>query len=226
MRQDDASAPLAVAVLASGHGSNLQALLDAIAAGRVPARMACAISDRGDATALERARRAGVPAVFLDPAAHAGRTEYDEALNRVLERHGAGLVALAGFMRILGSAFVQRWRGRILNVHPSLLPAYRGLHTHRRVLEASDAEHGASVHFVTDELDGGPVVIQAVVPVLAGDDEEALAARVRQQEHRIYPWAVARFAEGRLRATDAVEYDGRPLLEPLRVDAETNLEQL
>lgn len=212
--------PLAVAVLASGRGTNLRALLDAIDAGRVPARVCCVISDRADAGALARAHDAGVPAHVIAPA------DLDAALVERLDRHGAGLVVLAGFMRLIGPATLERWHGRMLNIHPSLLPAYRGLHTHRRVLDAGEREHGASVHFVTGELDGGPVVIQSRVPVLPGDDASTLAARVRAQEHRIYPWTVARFAEGRLCMNDTIEYDGVRLPAPFRVDADTDLDAL
>jgi phosphoribosylglycinamide formyltransferase-1 len=143
---------------------------------------------------------------------------FDAALRAAIERHRPGLVALAGFMRILGPAFVGRYHGRILNIHPSLLPQFRGLDTHRRALQAGVSEHGASVHFVTEELDGGPIVVQARVPVLPNDDPETLAARVLEQEHRIYPLAVRWFADGRLRLEpDGAWLDGRRLERPLTV---------
>jgi phosphoribosylglycinamide formyltransferase-1 len=150
---------------------------------------------------------------------YADRAAFDAALGNVIAGYAPALVVLAGFMRILGSPLVERFAGRMLNIHPSLLPKYPGLHTHRRVLEAGDAEHGASVHFVTTELDGGPVVLQARVPVLPGDDEAMLAQRVLVQEHRIYPLAIRWFAEGRLRVDGGiVRFDGRPLAAPLLVN--------
>jgi phosphoribosylglycinamide formyltransferase 1 len=207
-----------VAVLASGHGSNLQALIDA----GLP--IACVISDRSDAFALERARSAGIAAEFVDPSLHRERDAYATALDRVLSRHGVDLVVLAGFMRILGSALVQGWYGRMVNIHPSLLPKYRGLDTHRRVLAAGDDEHGASVHFVTEELDGGPVILRVRVPVHPGDDLERLRQRVQAEEHRVYPFIVGLLARGRITLGDqAVELDGAPLAEPFMVEPGTDL---
>jgi phosphoribosylglycinamide formyltransferase-1 len=193
------SAPLAVGVLASGRGSNLAALLEATGRPGFGARIAVVISDRETAMALERARVAGVPAVFLDPKAHDDRAAYDAALTRALEAHGVGLVCLAGFMRILGPGFVRRWAGRVLNIHPSLLPAFPGLHPHRQALDYGVKISGATVHFVDEGVDSGPVVLQASVPVEPGDTEETLAARILVEEHRIYPEAVRLFAQGRLR---------------------------
>jgi len=150
---------------------------------------------------------------------YADRAAFDAALGNVIAGYAPALIVLAGFMRILGAPLVERFAGRMLNIHPSLLPKYPGLHTHRRVLEAGDAEHGASVHFVTTELDGGPVVLQARVPVLPGDDEAMLAQRVLVQEHRIYPLVIRWFAEGRLRFDDGVvRFDGQPLAAPLFVN--------
>lgn len=210
-----------IAVLASGHGSNLQALIDRADGYRI----ACVVSDRADAHALERARGAGIPAHFVDPAAHPGRDAMDAEVDAVLERHRVDLAVLAGYMRIVGSAFVQKWAGRMVNVHPSLLPKYRGLDTHRRALAAGDTEHGASVHFVTDELDGGPVILQARVPILPGDDVASVAARVQAQEHRVYPFVVRQLALRRIALVDGrVTLDGRPLTRPLAVDAATDLE--
>lgn len=206
-----------LAVLISGRGRNLQAILDAVADGRIRAAMACVVSNRAEAAGLERARRAGVPAAVVCPADFPDRDRFEQELTRVLESHGTTLVALAGFMRVLGPAFIARWRHRMVNIHPSLLPRHRGLHTHRRVLEAGDAEHGASVHFVTEELDGGPVVIQGRFSVQPDDDEHSLAQRAMNDiELKIYPQALAWLARGDLRATaDGVEFKGRALAAPL-----------
>jgi phosphoribosylglycinamide formyltransferase 1 len=204
---------LRVVVLISGSGSNLQALIDAQA--EATYRIVAVISNIGDAFGLERARRAGIQAEVLSHRNYAERAAYDQALGDLIDRYEPGLLVLAGFMRILTPAFVARYAGRMMNIHPSLLPKYRGLHTHQRALDAEEQEHGASVHFVTDELDGGPLIIQARVPVLADDDAETLAARVLTREHRIYPQAVRWFAEGRLRLGE----DGRPLLDGRPLDA-------
>lgn len=206
-----------LAVLASGHGSNLRALL---AAG-LP--VACVVSDRLSAGALDSARDAGIPAFFVDPDG-CDRAAYGQRLQECLDANDVERVLLAGFMRVLDSAFVQRWHGRMLNIHPSLLPKYRGLHTHRRVLEAGDTEHGASVHFVNDELDGGPLVLQVAVPVRAGDDEQTLRQRVQAAEHRVYPVVGGWLAAGRLDlGADGVRLDGRALTRPFQVTPETDL---
>ncbi|HUG98368.1 MAG TPA: phosphoribosylglycinamide formyltransferase [Gammaproteobacteria bacterium] len=210
--------PLPVAALVSGYGSNLQALLDAAAAGRLHAEFRLVASDRPEAQGLDRARRAGIPAVALSPAGFPDRHAWHAALGALLHESGAQLVVLAGFMRVLAPDLVGAWRGRMLNVHPSLLPLYRGLHTHRRVLEAGDRMHGASIHFVTEELDGGPVILQARIPVLPGDDEQCLAQRVQAREHEIYPRAVEWLASGRLEWRDDVPWlDGRRLDHPVVV---------
>jgi len=207
-------------VLISGEGTNLQAFINAMAAGDLTMEIAAVIANRPAAAGLERARRAGIPAVTVPSAGRPDREAYDAALATELRRHAPDLVLLAGFMRILGSAFVREFAGRMLNVHPSLLPAYRGLGTHRRVLAAGDPAHGCTVHFVTDELDGGPAVIQGRVPVIPGDDEASLSARVQAAEHIIYPRAAGWFASGRLRLRDAApELDGRTLHEPVIIDA-------
>lgn len=187
-----------VVVLISGSGSNLQALIDSQGDDN-PARIRAVISNRADAYGLTRAQNAGIATQVLDHKAFAGREAFDSALIEAIDVFQPDLVVLAGFMRILTPAFVRHYAGRLLNIHPSLLPLYKGLHTHQRALEAGDAEHGCSVHFVTEELDGGPLVLQAVVPVQPGDTAESLAMRVHMQEHRIYPMAVRWFAEGRLR---------------------------
>lgn len=191
--------PCNVVVLISGSGSNLQALIDSISHEGNPARIAAVISNRADAYGLTRAQNAGITTAVLDHKQFDGREAFDAALVEAIDAHQPDLVVLAGFMRILSPAFVQHYSGRLLNIHPSLLPKYKGLHTHQRALQAGDREHGCSVHFVTEELDGGPLVVQAVVPVLADDSPESLAQRVHHQEHLIYPLAVRWFAEGRLR---------------------------
>lgn len=210
-----------VVVLISGHGSNLQALIDATQSGRLPIQLSAVISNRADAFGLERARRTGIPTETVLPEEQPDRDRYDRALAEVIDEYKPDLVVLAGFMRILSAAFVRHYRGRIFNIHPSLLPKYRGLHTHRRALAAGDRLHGASVHFVTEELDGGPVVVQAEVPIEPGDDENVLAFRVQNVEHIIYPQAVRLFAVGRLRMSHdgLAELDGAPLAAPLPPEA-------
>lgn len=216
----NASAPMPVVVLISGRGSNLQALLDAGAEPQAPFAVRAVISNRPDAAGLERARRAAVATEVVDGRALRAPGAFDAALRAAVDRHQPGLVVLAGFMRILGPEFVEHYHGRILNIHPSLLPEFRGLDTHRRALRSGASQHGASVHFVTKELDGGPVIVQARVPVLPGDDGESLAARVLEQEHRIYPLAVSWFASGRLHlGPDGVRLDGRLLDHPVTVPA-------
>ena len=187
-----------VVVLLSGTGSNLQALIDSTRTGDSPVRIAAVISNRSDAYGLQRARDAGIDTRSLDRKAFDGREAFDSALIELIDAFNPKLVVLAGFMRILSADFVRHYEGRLLNIHPSLLPKYKGMHTHQRALDAGDSEHGCSVHFVTEELDGGPLVVQAVVPVESGDSAQTLAQRVHTQEHRIYPLAVRWFAEGRL----------------------------
>ncbi|OPA99640.1 phosphoribosylglycinamide formyltransferase [Pseudomonas fluorescens] len=187
-----------VVVLLSGTGSNLQALIDSTRTGDSPVRIAAVISNRSDAYGLQRARDAGIDTRSLDHKAFDGREAFDSALIELIDAFNPKLVVLAGFMRILSADFVQHYEGRLLNIHPSLLPKYKGMHTHQRALDAGDSEHGCSVHFVTEELDGGPLVVQAVVPVESADSAQTLAQRVHIQEHKIYPLAVRWFAEGRL----------------------------
>jgi len=201
-----------VVVLISGSGSNLQALIDSSQAGASPVRIRAVISNRADAYGLERAKAAGIDTCVLDHKAFAGREAFDAALVEAIDAFEPQLVVLAGFMRILSSDFVRHYAGRLLNIHPSLLPKYKGLHTHQRALEAGDGEHGCSVHFVTEELDGGPLVVQAVIPVQSHDSLDSLAQRVHEQEHLIYPLAVRWFAEGRLRLdAQGAMLDGQPL---------------
>ncbi|MEK8080669.1 phosphoribosylglycinamide formyltransferase [Pseudomonas sp. XK-1] len=192
------SAQCNVVVLISGSGSNLQALIDSIAHDGNPARIVAVISNRADAYGLQRAQDAGIATQILDHKQFDGREAFDAALVEAIDAFDPQLVVLAGFMRILTPGFVRHYAGRLLNIHPSLLPKYKGLHTHQRALEAGDREHGCSVHFVTEELDGGPLVVQAVIPVQSDDSPESLAQRVHTQEHLIYPLAVTWFAEGRL----------------------------
>jgi len=209
--------PLSVVVLISGSGSNLQALIDQQTATPGPFSIKAVISNKVDAYGLERAKKAGIPAKVLSYSEFDGREAYDTALSDLIEEHQPDLVVLAGFMRILSKQFVQEFHGRLLNIHPSLLPKYKGLHTHTRALEAADEVHGASVHFVTEELDGGPVVLQARVPVEPNDNEESLAARVLTREHMIYPMVVKWMAEKRLYMEDShlhpdglQPYDSKP----------------
>jgi phosphoribosylglycinamide formyltransferase-1 len=190
--------PLAVGVLVSGRGSNLQALLDACAAPGFPARITIVISDREHAPALERARAAGVEALWINPKDFPDREAFDRALVRELEARKVGLVCSAGFMRILSPVYVRAFAGRALNIHPSLLPAFPGLHAQRQALDHGVKLAGATVHFVDDALDGGPIVLQASVPVEPDDTEATLSARILVEEHRLYPAAVRLFAEGRL----------------------------
>ncbi|HCN62996.1 MAG TPA: phosphoribosylglycinamide formyltransferase [Pseudomonas sp.] len=187
-----------VVVLLSGTGSNLQALIDSCAIKDSPARIRAVISNRADAYGLQRAKDAGIDTRVLDHTAFEGREAFDAALIEVIDTFNPQLVVLAGFMRILSAGFVRHYQGRLLNIHPSLLPKYKGLHTHQRALQAGDSEHGCSVHFVTEELDGGPLVVQAIIAVESDDSPHSLAQRVHAQEHRIYPLAVRWFAEGRL----------------------------
>lgn len=187
-----------IVVLISGSGSNLQALIDAIARGDVNAEIAAVISNTTQAYGLTRAKDAGIETIVLDHRNFAARELFDAAMIRKIETLDTDLIVLAGFMRILTPDFVRRYEGRLLNIHPSLLPKYPGLHTHQRALDAGDHTHGVTVHFVTTELDRGPNIIQASVPVLPHDTAETLAQRVLQQEHIIYPIAIKWFVEGRL----------------------------
>jgi phosphoribosylglycinamide formyltransferase-1 len=189
-------------ILISGRGSNMEAIVRACAAQRWPARVAAVVSNRPDAAGLAFAAAHGVTTAVVDHTRFDGREAFDTALAQVLDAHEPDLVVLAGFMRVLTPAFVERYAARMMNVHPSLLPSFTGLHTHQRALDAGVAVHGATVHFVTAELDHGPIIAQGVVPVLAGDDAAALAARVLRLEHALYPRAVRWFVEDRLRVRD------------------------
>ncbi|APZ43926.1 phosphoribosylglycinamide formyltransferase [Acidihalobacter ferrooxydans] len=214
----NSTTPLRIVVLVSGNGSNLEALIAGCATGEIPACIVAVISNRPDAHALERAARHGIPAVALDHRGFPTRAAFDQALRDSIDAHAPDLVVLAGFMRILTPGFVAHYAGRMLNIHPSLLPAYPGLHTHARALADGAAQHGASIHFVTSELDGGPVVLQGEVPVAADDDPARLAARVQRIEHLIYPRAVAWYAAGRLRLSNGhATLDGAAIVQPQRL---------
>src|SRR5690606_13062292 len=193
-----------IVVLLSGRGTNMSALAQAMRDERWPASIACVIADRPQAAGLQRAAEFGLPARVVDHRGFERREDFERALRDAIDAYRPDLVVLAGFMRVLGAPFVEHYRGRLLNIHPSLLPAFPGLATHRRALQAGVAVHGAPVHFVGTEVDDGPIVAQAAVPVLADDDEQALAARVLAAEHRLYPMAVRWFVDGRLRIDGAL----------------------
>ncbi|MES1195927.1 MAG: phosphoribosylglycinamide formyltransferase [Steroidobacter sp.] len=215
-----ASSKLPIVILISGTGSNMQRIAQLAADGELPVEVSAVISDRAEAKGLTTATNMGIDTKHLSPKSFADRSQFDAALAALIESYTPQLVILAGFMRILTPAFTQRFAGHLLNTHPSLLPKYPGLHTHRRALNAGDAEHGATVHFVTEELDGGPLVIQARVAVLSGDDENSLAQRVLKQEHQIYPEAIRLFASGRLRyANNKAWLDGKELVTPLQFNS-------
>lgn len=209
---------LPLAVLASGRGSNLVALLEARDAGRLPVEFALVAGDKADAPALRHAETHGIPTFALDPRGFATRRAFDEALFARVADSGAQLVVLAGYMRIIDADVTADWVGRMINIHPSLLPKYRGLHTHRRALRAGDAEHGASVHYVSAELDGGPVIAQVRIAVRADDDEETLAARLLPLEHQLLTACVAAIARGTVRESGGrVWFGDAPITAPLQL---------
>ncbi|MFC5435922.1 phosphoribosylglycinamide formyltransferase [Rhodanobacter umsongensis] len=210
------SSPSRIAVLASGRGSNLAALLAARERGDLPVDFVLVASDKAGAGALRLAEAANIPTLALDPRSYPDRRAFDHDLFARLAASGAEWLVLAGFMRILDGEALTPWIGRMINIHPSLLPKYRGLHTHRRALEANDREHGASVHFVTAELDGGPVIAQARLSIEAGDDEQQLAQRLLPLEHRLLPAVLGLLVSQRLQWHEhAPLFDGQPLLRPL-----------
>ena len=214
-----AGAQLKLAILISGRGSNMSAIARACLNGQIAARTAIVISDRADAGGLASAAQLGIPTAIVARSTARDAAAFEATLAATLEAQQPDAIALAGFMRILSGGFVARFPGRMFNIHPSLLPAYRGLHTHRRVLAAHETEHGASVHFVTAELDGGPVVLQSRVAVEAGDTEATLSARVQTTEHIIYPQVLAWFAQRRLAWREGAAWlDGRRLETPIVED--------
>ncbi|MDP5134341.1 phosphoribosylglycinamide formyltransferase [Rheinheimera baltica] len=201
-----------IVVLISGSGSNLQAIIDACSSGFIPAKVTAVIANKADAYGLVRASDAGIATEALSHKAFSNREDYDQALIKTIDAYQPDLVVLAGFMRILTPCFVRHYQGRLLNVHPSLLPKYQGLDTHQRAIDAGDTEHGCSVHFVTEQLDGGPVILQAKVPLFSDDDVTSLAERVHEQEHRIYPLVVRWFCQSRLQQqADQAWLDGNVL---------------
>jgi phosphoribosylglycinamide formyltransferase-1 len=207
-----------IVILISGRGSNMRALIERSREPGAPYRVDHVFADQADAGGVQRARDLGVPAGVL-PGQGMDRIAYDRALAAAIDARAPSLIVLAGFMRILSAAFVANFAGRIVNIHPSLLPKFPGLHTHRRVLDAHETEHGATVHFVTEELDAGPQIIQARVAVMPGEDAGTLASRVQTLEHRIYPLAVRWFCEGRLRCRDGQAWlDGHLLREPVQFE--------
>jgi phosphoribosylglycinamide formyltransferase 1 len=215
---------LPLVVLISGEGTNLQAILEHCTSGTLPAKVCAVISSRAEAPGLHRAMIKGIPVHAVLAAHNTPREDYDDGLTAIIERYPPGLIVLAGFMRILGDAFVRRYLGRLLNIHPSLLPKYPGLHTHRRAIEDGESEHGCSVHFVTAKMDGGPVIAQVKVPVRPGDTEKSLGARIQRQEHRLYPEVINWFARGRvLLDGEQVVLDGRRLQVPVILPAREHL---
>ena len=201
-----------LAVLISGSGTNLQAIMDAQKAGTLDAEIAVVFSNRANAAGLERAAQAGIPTASLDHRDYPDREQFDQAMIEVLTPYAPDTVVLAGFMRILSAVFVRHYAGQLINIHPSLLPKYRGLNTHARALEAGDSEHGCSIHFVTEELDGGPLIAQAPIAVHANDTVDSLSKRVQQREHLLYPQVLQWRAQDRLELTDnGVVLDGKPL---------------
>ncbi|NOR41267.1 MAG: phosphoribosylglycinamide formyltransferase [Gammaproteobacteria bacterium] len=219
-----ATPPLPVVVLISGRGSNLQSIIDAVASGTLPIEICAVISNRPDAAGLQRATQAGITTEVIDHSSFEDRASFDQVLQTCVDRYQPALVILAGFMRILTPGFVTHYQGRLLNIHPSLLPEFPGLNTHQRALAAGSREHGASIHFVTGAVDGGPVVLQARLAVQDHDTADSLAARVLEQEHRIFPLAIRWFAEQRLILNDdgQVMFDGALLTQPETLTDETD----
>jgi len=207
------SHPKRVVILISGGGSNLQAIIDQQQNGQLPIEICAVISNKDDVYGLERAQEHKIPTIVLDHKQFNSREDYDQRLMQIVDSQQPDILVLAGFMRILTPEFTQHYEGRMLNIHPSLLPKYRGLHTHRRALEAKDSKHGVTVHFVTSELDGGPAIIQASVPISQYDTEQSLATKVLAQEHKIYPLAIKWLAENRLHMENGQSLlDGQALL--------------
>jgi len=212
----DATKRASAAILISGSGSNLQSIIDASAREEIAVDIAVVLSNKAEAKGLNRARKAEIPVECIENGDFADRQSFDQALAERLDQYFPDMIILAGFMRILSPEFVAHYEGRILNIHPSLLPAYPGLHTHQRAIDNKEGWHGCTVHFVTDELDGGPPIVQGRVPILDDDDADTLAARVLEVEHKIYPIAADLLAGGRVNCEYGVAYlDGKPLIEPI-----------
>ena len=208
--------PISIAVLISGSGSNLQAIIDALMTDNINANISVVISNKADAYGLTRAADAGIKTCFIDHRQYADRVSFDQAMIEEIDQYSPDLIILAGFMRILSDEFVNHYTGRMINIHPSLLPEFKGLHTHKRALEAGHKQHGASVHYVSNELDGGPVILQAEIDVFEDDTEESLRLRVLEQEHIIYPMVTRWFAERRLQLkNDKVLFDNQELKQAL-----------
>jgi phosphoribosylglycinamide formyltransferase-1 len=204
--------PLKIVVLISGNGSNLGAIIHEIQGGSLNARILQVISNRPDAYGLTRAREADIPTTVIDHHHYDSREAFDKALSQSIDQYQPDLIVLAGFMRILSDEFVERYQGKLINIHPSLLPRYQGLNTHKRVLEDAETEHGATVHYVIPKLDSGPIILQAVVPVIEGDDEQSLKARVHRVEHQLYPEAIRRIASGQVTfRNNMVYYNNQPV---------------
>lgn len=213
--------PASAAILISGNGTNLQAFIDAVQTGSLQLEIAVVVSNRPDAYGLTRAGNAGIASACVRNGDYPDRDTFDKALGDVLDEYAPDLVILAGFMHILSGEFVRRFEGKILNIHPALLPKFPGLNTHQRVIDAGERWHGSTVHFVTEELDGGPGILQGRIPVLADDTAVRLSARVQTIEHKIYPRAAALFASGRLKFSDGESWlDGAKLVEPVQFDGE------
>ncbi|PIE41241.1 MAG: phosphoribosylglycinamide formyltransferase [Gammaproteobacteria bacterium] len=199
-------------VLISGSGTNLQAIIDALEAGKMPGKIAAVVSNKADAKGLQRAASHGIPCEVIDHTEYDSRESFDQALATIIDQYAPKLVVLAGFMRILTEGFVNHYTGRLINIHPSLLPKFKGLNTHQRAIDANETQHGCSVHFVTYELDGGPIIGQRSVAVMPGDTAELLASRVQKQEHILYPLVCKLIMEGRLALNDSgPTLDGKQL---------------
>ena len=204
--------PFSLAVLISGNGSNLQAIIDAIQNKRLDASIKLVISNRADARGLKRAEAAGIPTLLIEHTQYSSREEFDQAMLDALKACQPDLVVLAGFMRILSARFVSALSGKLINIHPSLLPLYKGTQTHKRALEANDSVHGCSIHYVTEELDGGPVVAQSEVPIYPNDSEQLLATRVQKEEHQLYPFCIGLIAQKKLELIDGAPVLNKQLL--------------
>ena len=208
------SSKTGIVVLISGGGSNLQAIINQVQQGEIDGEIRAVISNKADAFGLQRARLAGIPAIILDHKVFPSRLAFDQTMARTIEAFSPEVIVMAGFMRILTSEFVEQFSGRLINIHPALLPKYKGLDTHQRVLDAGETEHGCTVHFVTPELDDGPNIVQAVISVDQNDDAQSLSVKVQQQEHIIYPLAVKWFTESRLKMIDGRAYFDDQILQP------------